>query len=80
MQTIFDFNVTAEEREQLGDTETTREEYEAICDQQSAYVDLYCLMGLRDDKAAQARFYDLVDDKHYMDMNVALHDLDFNLA
>ena len=78
MQTIFDFNVTAEERELLGVDESTRKGYEAMNDQQSAYIELYCLMGLRDDKAAQARFYDLVDDKHYMDLNVCYHDLDLS--
>ncbi len=75
METIFDHNITADERDQLGIDESTREEYEAVFSQQSAYIDLYSLMGLREDSEAKAHYYGLIDDKSFIDFNIGYQDL-----
>ncbi len=75
METIFDHGVTAEELGQLGIDEITREEYESAYDQQGAYITLYRLMDLRDDQEAKARYYALIEDKHFIDFNVGYRDL-----
>lgn len=65
METIYNHNITEEEKKYIGKDVFTEEEYKGLVDQDSAYSDLFCLYRFRGDMKKANEFRDKIEDEEY---------------